>query len=257
METSQLRSVSPDVIVTVKDKEYKCFKVALCCASKYFDSILGASQTEDGKASRVDLNDKDPYEWEVFYKTIDPLVQIAEVRPGDVINKDNAMMLTRWFYEFKMPSHLKECDAILRKEFIAATHWKDQSKLQLDKSFWKSATRAESFNELIDLLKHSCTYDLRLTTTVANKTFGFLLDHQLQLFTTCTVKILVELCLPIDVDADGDFISKGKCSYLWSNHLSKFVNKHKDDLTVDMINNNEMFPLLLHAYMQQAMNSNK
>lgn len=240
------------MIVTIKDKEYKCFKVALCCASKYFDSMFGASETEDGKLSRVELKDKDPDEWEIFYKTIDPLVKIAEVRPGDIINKDNAVMLTRWFYEFKMASHLNECDAILKKEFIAATHWKDQSKLHLDKSFWQSATRMESFSELLDLLKHSCTYDLRRTTTVANKTFGFLLDYELQLFTTSTVKILVELCLPIDVDADGDFISKGKCSYLWSNHLSKFVNKHKDDLTIDMINNNEMFPLLLHAYVQQA-----
>jgi hypothetical protein len=30
------------------------------------------------------------------------------------------------------------------------------------------------------------------------------------------------------------------------------VNEHKDDLTVEMINENGMFPLLLHAYMQQS-----
>lgn len=240
------------MIVIVGGVEYECFKVALCCASEYFDTLI-ESGTQEDNTCRIELKDKDPKEWEIFYQTIDPLLRISEVRPDDIINEDNAVMLTRWFHEFHMTSHLKECDAILEKKFIAATHWRDRKKLQLDKSFWKSVARKESFMELIDLLKHSFTYNLRRTSYVANKTFGYLLEHELHLFTTNTVKTLVDLCIPVCEDSDGSYISEGKCNYLWKNHLSTFVNDHKDDLTVDMINNNDMFPLLLHAYMQQSM----
>ena len=240
------------MIVVVGDEEYECFKVALCCASDYFDTLL-ESATQGDKLSRIELKDKDPKEWEVFYKTIDPLVRIGEVRPENPIDETNAVMLTKWFHEFKMDSHLKECDAILKKKFIDTTHWIDHKMLRLNNQFWKSDKSKEAFLELIDLLKHSCTYDLRQTSLVANKTFGFLLEHELQLFTTKTVKIIVELCVPIVVDAAGNFVSEGKCKYIWRSYLSSYVNEHKDDLTVDMVNNNEMFPLLLHAYMQQSM----
>lgn len=244
------------MIVIVGDVEYECFKVSLCCASGYFDALLDC-KTQEGKMSRIELKDKDPKEWEIFYRTIDPLVRIGDIQPDSVIDKENAVMLTPWFYEFQMSSHLKECDLILKKKFIDATHWKDYKTLQLDSAFWNSRESNESFSELIDLLKHSCKYDLRQTSAVANKTFGYLLQHELHLFTTNTVRTMVELCTPIDIDSSGNFISEGKCKYLWSNHLSKFANEHKDDLTVDMINNNEMFPLLLHAYMQQAMQEGK
>lgn len=252
LEVRRLRSITPDAIVVVGEKEYECFKVSLCCASDYLDALL-ESTTKVDNMSRIVLEDKDPKEWEIFYKTIDPLIRIGEVRPENPIDENNAVMLTRWFHEFKMESHLKECDSILKKKFIDATHWIDYKRLHLNKSFWISEGRNESFHELIDLLKHSCTYDLRQTSSVANKTFGFLLEHEPQLFNTTTVKILVELCVPIDLDADGNFLSKGKCSYIWKNYLSTLVNEHKDDLSVDMINSNEMFPLLLHAYMQQSM----
>lgn len=252
VEVRKLRSVYPDVIVVVGDKEYDCFKVALCCASDYFDTLLETA-TQENNTGRIDLKDKDPKEWEIFYKTIDPLVRIGEVMPENAIDEDNAVMLTKWFYEFKMDSHLKECDAVLKKKFIAATHWTHHKRLQLNKMYWESAESKDSFIQLIDLLKHSCSYDLRQTSLVANKTFGYLLEYELQLFTTNTVKVLVELCVPISADSDGNFVSDGKCKYLWKNHLSKFVNGHKDDLTVEMINKNEMFPLLLHAYMQQSM----
>jgi hypothetical protein len=251
VKVRKLRSVAPDVIVAVGDKEYDCFKVALCCASDHFDTLFETA-TQENNNSRIELKDKDPKEWEIFYKAIDPLVRIGEVTPENAIDEDNAVMLTKWFYDFKMDSHLKECDVILKKKFIAATHWIDHKKLQLSRAYWKSAESKDSFLQLIDLLKHSCTYDLRQTSSVANKTFGYLLEHELQLFTTNTVKVLVELCVPINSDDDGNFVSEGKCKYLWKNHLSKFVNEHKDDLTVEMINENGMFPLLLHAYMQQS-----
>ena len=100
----RLRSVPPDVTVIVgtapEAQSFSVYKIALCFASPYFDTMLSSGMREDNTNS-IELPDKDPEEWKAFYSIIDPS-QIGQVRSESKIDEDNAVMLTKWFHEFQM-----------------------------------------------------------------------------------------------------------------------------------------------------------
>ena len=106
-----LRSQDPDVIVAVGQGdnkiEFECYRVLLCYNCEYFDTMFSLPMKEK-ETSRIDLPDKDPKEWKIFYEFIDPatanLVQVT---------KENAMVLVPWFHEYQMNELLEKCDAIL------------------------------------------------------------------------------------------------------------------------------------------------
>ena len=100
----RLRSIPPDVTVVVgtvpNAQSFSVYKLALCFASPYFDTMLSSGMREDNTNS-IELPDKDPEEWKAFYSIIDPS-QIGQVQSESSIDEDNAVMLTKWFHEFQM-----------------------------------------------------------------------------------------------------------------------------------------------------------
>ncbi|KAL7490054.1 hypothetical protein ACHAW6_016122 [Cyclotella cf. meneghiniana] len=248
------RALPPDVTVVVGGVEFECYKIALCFASDYFDTMLSAGMREE-ETGRIELPGKDPEEWKQFYKIIDPR-QIGQVKARSSINEGNAVMLTAWFHEFQMEAHLKECDHVLSYKVEGISHWEDKDKGRLNQLFWRlnCARIRERFRELLNLLQHSCKYDLFRTKGEAEFTIGSLLRNHLcdsyALFDVGSVRELVSLCLPVS-SANIRFTSSGACRHLWTRYLSNFLIPHRAHLTADMINSNEMFPLLLHSYMQQ------
>jgi hypothetical protein len=258
-DPKRLRSLPPDVTVIVGSgdtaKSFSCYKLALCFASPYFDTMLSAGMREDA-TNTIELPDKDPEEWKEFYKIIDPS-QIGEVRSGSCIDETNAVKLTAWFHEFSMVKHLKECDDVLAEKVEDISNWHDKNRGRLTGSAWKSCNvrSRENFAELIDLLEHAGTYDLLRTVQEVELTIGSMLKNHLQdcqgLFDIGVIGRLVRLCLPV---ARNNFrlLSTGMCSNLWDKHLSPYLAPQRSQITADMVNTNEMFPLLLHSYMQQA-----
>lgn len=216
--------------------------------------MLSSGMREDA-TNAISLPDKDPDEWREFYKIIDPS-QIGEVRNGSVIDEDNAVMLTAWFHEFSMEKHLKECDDVLADKVEELSCWSDKDRGRLTARSWmaSSAGRRERFTQLIELLEHSCKYELTRTIHEVELTLGSLLRYNLQdcqaLFDVGVIGRILLMCLPVTRN-NARFISEGACKNLWHNHLSAFLAPQRANITVDMVNNNEMFPLLLHSYMQQ------
>ena len=261
----RIRSLPPDVTVCVGNgstaQSFSCYKLALCFASSYFDAMLSSGMRED-TTNTIKLPNKDPGEWKLFYSIIDPS-QIGEVRNESCINESNAAILTPWFHEFQMEKHLKECDDVLANKVQELSNWIDKSKGVISTCFWEPdfTSGRQKFSELIDMLEHACKYDLVGTIQEAETTIGSLLRSHLSqchhLFDIEQIRKLIQLCLPV-VNNDGNrsrhlsLISDGPCKQLWANHLFVFISPRRSQITADMVNSNEMFPLLLHSYMEQT-----
>ena len=210
----------------------------------------------------IELPNKDPEEWTLFYSIIDPS-QIGEVRNQSRIDESNAATLTPWFHEFQMEKHLKECDDVLADKVQELSNWADKGRELLSTSFWGPdiTIGRQKFSELIDMLEHACTYDLTGTIQEAESTIGCLLRSYLprchHLFDIEKIGKLVQLCLPVANNEDNrshhlSLISDGPCKQLWADHLYGFISPRRSEITADMVNSNEMFPLLLHSYIEQA-----
>jgi hypothetical protein len=217
--------------------------------------MLSAGMREDA-TNTIELPDKDPEEWKEFYKIIDPS-QIGEVRSEGCIDEENAVSLTAWFHEFSMDKHLKECDDVLAEKVEDISNWHDKNRGKLTASAWKSCSirSRQNFTELVDLLEHANKYDLNRTIQEVELTIGSLLKNHLQdcegLFDVGVIGRFVRLCCPITSN-NFRFLSESKCSNLWNKYLSPILAPHRSQITADMVNSNEMFPLLLHSYIQQV-----
>lgn len=217
--------------------------------------MLSAGMREDA-TNTIELPDKDPEEWKEFYKIIDPS-QIGEVRSEGCIDEENAVSLTAWFHEFSMDKHLKECDDVLAERVEDISNWHDKNRGKLTASAWKSSSirSRQNFTELVDLLEHANKYDLNRTIQEVELTIGSLLKNHLQdcegLFDVGVIGRFVRLCCPITSN-NFRFLSESKCSNLWNKYLSPILAPHRSQITADMVNSNEMFPLLLHSYIQQV-----
>ena len=110
----KLRTQEPDIIVSVgsgsSKQEFECYKVILCYASEYFDTMLSLPLRE-AELSRIELPDKDPEEWKQFYEFIDPTT-IMKAK----ITEQNALVLAPWFNEYQMKDLHDQCD-----EFVSST----------------------------------------------------------------------------------------------------------------------------------------
>jgi len=111
-----LRSQPPDVIVAVgqgKNKtQFECYKLFLCFNCEYFDTMFSLPMREN-ETSQIDLPDKDPEEWKVFYEFIDPATSFS----AEVTDK-NAMTLVPWFHEYQMNKLLTKCDHMIHDNII-------------------------------------------------------------------------------------------------------------------------------------------
>ena len=62
-----LQTLPPDVIVSVGGVEFECYKLALCFASNYLNTMLRVGMRED-QTSWIELPGKDLEEWKEFNK---------------------------------------------------------------------------------------------------------------------------------------------------------------------------------------------
>ena len=248
-------------------QEFECYRIALSFASPYFDAMLSADMAENNN-SRIELPDKDPGEWKLFYKFIDPN-KIATATPEVVINEETAIVLTKWFHEFQMEKYLSECDKVLQKK--VAGHYESPGTT-------KSALKA-----IVELLKIACVYDLDGTMCAARGfvTLLFLAStirpDTVGLFDLPIIRELVDLFLPLkmevvqielgednneegggDNDNEGNgpglrrLESNGKSSVLWRDlQALGFVNSCLSGLSLDEINNNPMLPNLILGFIQK------
>ena len=148
----KIRGQEPDVIVAVgqgdKMQEFPCYRVALCFASDYLDAMLSSSMKE-GESSRIEFPDKDPEEWELVYKFIDP----STLRDAEV-TLDNVEVLLPWFHEFQMEGLLSECQDViledLQEDCDEEWYWDD----------WKEESRNEALNKIVHYANLVETYSL-------------------------------------------------------------------------------------------------
>ena len=121
----KLRSQPTDVIVAVgqgdNQVEFECYKLFLCYNCEFFDTMLSLPMKEN-ETSRIDLPDKDPEEWKLFYEFINPATANSAK-----VTKANAMILAPWFHEYQMNDLLEKCDTILYYHFNI-----DRDKLTVD-----------------------------------------------------------------------------------------------------------------------------
>jgi len=256
-------------------REFECYKIALSFASPYFDAMLSTNMAENND-SRIEFPEKDPAEWELFYRFIDP-IQIGVAKHDIIIHEKNAKILTPWFHEFQMEAYMEECDEILSKKMKVLSKKETFPQTCYKDSFWDKQSyegkpfppldrRKRAFKKIIDLLQFACIYDLKETKLEAEKFIEYLLDEiraeTSDLFDRHAIKVLVDLSLPLvelgDTDSDGEvdheFLdSEGKSKTLWG-----FLERHNfgckclEGLSLETINNNEMLPSLVETFMQRC-----
>jgi len=105
--------VETDLTVVVGEgaekKIFPCHKLVLRLASEVFDSMFSHDMKEK-QESVLELRDKAPAEWELFYSFIDP-----ETAGLAQINRTNVLTLLPWFHEYGMTSLVCQCDRIIAK----------------------------------------------------------------------------------------------------------------------------------------------
>lgn len=82
---------------------------------------------------RIELPNRDPKEWTLFSKFIDPSI-VTRTK----VDTSNAIALAPWFYEYRMMELLMQCDNV-----ISNVHFlNDHLGMDFTFSFWKTATVA-------------------------------------------------------------------------------------------------------------------
>ena len=235
--TKKIRSQSPDTTVAVGKgesmEEFECYKFVLAFASPFFDAMLSTDMSEKN-SSRIELPDKDPEEWKLFYTFIDPSM-IGNANHDATITEDVAMKLVPLFHEFQMESYVNKCDNVLSEKVKTLSHlnadakpnaglWDKDRIMKRTPAYRREALtrRRNAFDGIIELLQFACIYDLPITKIRAESCICFLLHELLletiDLFDLQKVKSLVQLTLPlneVEIKCRKQFVSLGKSEILW------------------------------------------
>ena len=289
----KIRSQPPDVTIAVGRgdamQEFEAHKVALSFASPHFDAML-SMETKECSDGRIEFPDKDPEEWKLFYRCIDPS-RMSAAKPDPIITAENAKTLIPLFREFQMDSYKEEADKILFDELRSQSKMEPIQKgaelvqvqilphpsrllgtpLQPMESFWNPylnsdiTTRKETFANIIESLQFACQYTLKRTKLEAERSISGLLNNMLwedirDLFDRPIIKVLVDLFLPLVVLTHDDikhYDSHGESSVLWDYingppGKSSFEQMCLQDLSPGDINNNNMLPALVEIYIQNC-----
>jgi hypothetical protein len=231
--TKKIRSQPPDVIVAVGSgedmQEFECYKVVLSFASQYFDAMLSADMSEKTN-SRIEFPDKNPDEWEIFYKCIDP----GTPNVNDVINKANVRTLVPWFHHFDMKDHLIVCDKILTKlENILSKY--DEEERGFDMEFWGKQSlfqkRKNQFGKILELYQFAKVYGMETCMDGCGLTIQSFLGENFEstydLFDFSCVRKLLDLEVPLEKRASAD----GKRKVVFTNTFWRALpNDFKDKI---------------------------
>ncbi|KAK1747797.1 hypothetical protein QTG54_001760 [Skeletonema marinoi] len=270
--SKKIRSQPPDVIVAVGSgesmQEFHCYRVILSFASDYFDTMLSASMIEN-ETGRIEFTNKDPLMWKKFYSFIDPdKLSVAETHA--TIDVTTAITFVPWFHEFQMTSFLKKCDVVLAERVEKIRAYEHEFL-----SFNDCDVDNGGLQEVIELLKLSCTYDLDKSKDKTEEYICSLLEtiqNTSDLFDVHRIKSLHSLFAPVDIEQctvfyeDGEeeivkeIIPAGKSKRICNAFLNMLVSSDKPEfiydlvshLSLETINNAEVFPLLLHSYVLRA-----
>ncbi len=249
-------------------QEFPCYRVILSFASDYFDSMLSAEMIEN-KTGRIEFPDKDPQMWTKFYSFIDP-DKLRVVETHTKFDVSTAITFVPWFHEFQMTSFLSKCDVVLaeRVEEIKAD---ENESLYEYNDFVKNG----SLFEVVELLKMSCTYDLDKTKEKTELFICSLLENPQStsdLFNVERIKSLHKLFSPVNKhqftvyyeddqeEEVKEITPSGKCQRIFDTFMNMLVSSDGklliydlvSDLSNETINNTEVFPHLLHSYVQRA-----
>ena len=152
----KLRCQDPDIIVAVgsgtNQREYEYYRIILCHGSEYFDAML-SHPLKENEESRIELPDKDPDEWELFYEFINPYTQHSAK-----ITAENAIILVPWFQEYQMMDLLQQCDDIISTQEVFERYVQLQvhSNIFHNRLFW---------DEMYDLFSEDSIQDHIVTAT--------------------------------------------------------------------------------------------
>ena len=68
---------------------------------------------KENETSMIEIPDKDPDEWKIFYEFIDPSTIMSAK-----VTKENALMLAPWFSEYGMDLLKEECDEVISDSYF-------------------------------------------------------------------------------------------------------------------------------------------
>ena len=127
--SKRLKSMAPDVTVVVGGRKFRHYKVLLCMGCSFFDTMLSTSNAmKESQENRIEFPDKDPDEWEVVYKFLDPTVSDAEKDTifQNALRKDEdgklkptrvlALRYLTWFDYLGMETLLQKYDKMLAND---------------------------------------------------------------------------------------------------------------------------------------------
>lgn len=255
--SSKKISLEPDVTVVVgsgeNQQEFQCYGVILASASPVLDAMLSSGMSES-TSRRIEFPNKDPEEWKLFERCIDPagasLINFDYVGHDDneFLNESTARMLVaNYFHELAMEQYLKKCDDILYPEVVK------EAKL----------------SKVIDLLAFSNKYNLSSTRKYAEKVVAKMLEKfcwglgGTYQFDLLTVEKLVEAIRPFklrEIERSAkkprtDGVSKGildSCDFpnLWG-QISSVVTDDLSVLPLEEVNRDRSFSRIVYYALQR------
>lgn len=223
----KLRSHPPDVVVVVgcgdATEEFEGYQLILRMASEVFDAMLSGSMRES-HTSRIELPDKDPAEWKLFYSFLDP----TACRNAKITTA-NVMKLVPWFHQFQVEELLKECDQIME-----AYLYSKQPKS------WLKLTEAQ-FEKLIKWAGFSNLYGLPLTLEMSSQQITEVLEGPYVCVTFQSLKSLQPLI------SDNDRV--------WGS-IKQYLPSDTDDSSGPFADRktlacNDLFPYILESGLQR------
>lgn len=103
----KLKAAEPDLTVVVGGVVFHHYKIMLCSACDFFDTMLSV-QMRENEESRIEFPDKDPKEWLELY----PFLDSTTKRKPPPITPVNAMKFISWFDYLGMAEKAELCDNV-------------------------------------------------------------------------------------------------------------------------------------------------
>lgn len=267
----------PDVAVVVgsgeNKREFQCHGVILAAASPVLDAMLSSGMVESQKR-RIEFPDKDPADWEIFLRCIDPgagFLCVNDTNYNDIwdndgdrrdvnpiLNESNVRSLTPLFHELQMCLYLKKCDQILlNREEIASFSWMDDEN------------STEIKRKSLELLSFTLKYDLHETQRYTEDMIAKEIEQFCWgctnnfTFDVATVETLVDIFRPMrlrviekqakkqkTLSVNRGIYESSNCKNLWAQICSCIT----DDLSLipfEDVNNGKVFSRIIYYALQR------
>ncbi|CAJ1970170.1 unnamed protein product [Cylindrotheca closterium] len=229
MNFNRLRTHDPDVTIVVGNgdtvQEFECYQLILSMSSEVFDVMLSTAMKES-HSSRIELPDKDPQDWPLFYSFIDP-----KTCRNAKIDTSNVMKLVPWFHQFQIEQLLTECDEIMEAYLC--------SKAPQN---WRKLTEAQ-FEKLIKWTNFSGMYQLPLTLELSSGQIKSVLQGPYECVTAQSLKTLLPLV------ADNEIVWESIQEYLPADAAVVASGGPFSDRMA--LSQNPLLPYLLEAGLQR------